>query len=254
MRLCLSGFMAVYLIWINPVAAHADTVTHVHASQRYDRPIPSLVREVSAYARRPVSLVTFTEVQGRARSAPLHRRGDGWAGLTRTRTDVGVMWRRDRWRAVWGHGFRVTDRTYVTRGGFTRTTVVLAVLLRPVGGGPRLLVTVGHPPPHRPPYWAAAVHGWAALTARLTARWHPGDTLTVADWNVSLRTPGMRHRIGRLFPGWHTWRRPFPTAGTWGASALIDGSLFTGRGRARLLPDTAASDHRPYIERLPLDD
>lgn len=255
MRRAIAGVSASVLwcgLMAPPVAA--EPFVHVHASQRFDRGIPLLARDIGRFARPPASLLTVTEVLAPERRAQLHGR-PGWRGYTSPRTDVGLMWRLNRWRAYAAVARRVTDRTYVTRNGFRRTTVVLAVALAPRVPyvGPRVLVTLGHPPPHRLPYWRSVVAGWSELVGKLRARWRVGAVLTVADWNVSLRAHSWRRALSRAFPGRLTWRAPLPRNGTHGMS-LIDATITTLTGRARLLPHTAASDHTAYRERLSLDD
>jgi hypothetical protein len=259
--------LALLVLGPCPPARAEHRLTHVHASQRYDRPLALLRREIRRDARPGVDLVTMTEVQGRARSAPLHAR-PGWAAYTDTRMDTGVMWPRARWRLVARRVFLADPRPYPTETG-TRRTWGMGVVLdpRPPYAGPRVLVTVAHMPSHveygdawrpgmarRVSAYRRALRGWETRLNALRDRWHPGAVLTVADWNVNLRRPHWRALIRRAFPGQRiTWSPPYPKRGTHAAGRLIDATLTTERGRAHLLRHSAASDHTPYIERLTLD-
>jgi hypothetical protein len=255
--------LVVWWITLEPVAAEPVTV-HVHTSQRYDRSTALLAADIRRDTRAS-DLVTVTEIQGPRRSAPLHLPGDGWAGYTVGRTDVGVMWRLDRWRAVARRTYLATRRTFVTTGGFVHRSYVMAVVLEPRGRpGGRLLVTVGHMPsgvesgdrfrtgaPSRVWAWRGALAGWAGHVRALRARFHPAAVITAGDWNVNLRRPAWRRMVGAAFPAESfTWRRPYPRRGTHYAGRLIDATLTTLAGRARLMRHTPASDHTAYIERL----
>lgn len=258
------GGLLVILLAAPPAAA--ETVRHDHASQRFDRPLDRLRAEVRRHTRPPVDLFTVTEIEERARARTLHRRGDGWGARAPRPTDLGVMWRRARW-TYRTHGVRLlTPTTYFTATGQPRPARAMFVVLDPtpphVG---RILVTLAHLPASvqsadrfrtadradRVAVWRDAVAGWASLVDRLRDRWHPAATLTVADWNVDLRRPPWRRYLTAAFPGQRlTWKRPLPTSGTHRGGRLIDATLTTARGRARLLPHTAASDHTAYRERL----
>lgn len=261
MRLWASGFIgfiALYPIWINPTPVAAEPSTHVHTSQRYDRPTPLLSQDIRR-ATALADVVTLTEVQGRR--AAVHARG--WGAYTDGRTDLGVMWRRDRWRLVHARAFPLA------RPPADRPIWALAVVLdpRPPHAGPRLLVTVAHMPsavqwgdswnPHAPrrvAAWTLALATWHDVVRAQRLRYRPGAVLTVADWNLDLRRPMWRAVVRRAFPTQRlTWTGRLPARGTHAGGRLIDGSLTTESGRARLLPRTAASDHSAYSERLTLD-
>lgn len=250
--------VAVVAVLVAPPAAVGDVV-HDHASQRYDRPVDLVRDEFRRHTRRPVSVVTWTEVQGPARSAPLHRPDDGWASRTDPRTDVAVSWRTRRFDLRASSVRLLTGATYRTRAGFERRTRMIATVLDGRGGR-RVLVTVAHLPAvdydrpdraRRMSVWRAAVEGWADDVRDLRRRWQPDLVLTVADWNVNLRRPTWRRYLTARFTGQRvTWAHPLPRRGTHGESSLIDGTLSNARGRARLLPRTSASDHVAYRERL----
>lgn len=251
------GTLVTGLISVPSAADGRPDLTHIHASQRYDRPVELLRAEVARHTRRPVSLITWTEVQGPARSAPLHRSGDGWAARTDPRTDVAISWRLRRWTLVRDGVRLLTPRTFVTTGGFTRRTRMIFVVLD--RHDRRLLVTVAHLPARRSDVanaarrvavWGSALDGWGSDVRELRRRWEPDAVLTVADWNVDVRRPFWRQRIRTRFPGQRfTWTRPLPSSGTHGTS-LIDATLTNLTGRARLLRHTPASDHTAYVERL----
>lgn len=250
--------VAVVAVLVAPPAAVGDVV-HDHASQRYDRPVDLVRDEFRRHTRRPVSVVTWTEVQGPARSAPLHRPDDGWASRTDPRTDVAVSWRTRRFDLRASSVRLLTGATYRTRAGFERRTRMIATVLDGRGGR-RVLVTVAHLPAvdydrpdraRRMSVWRAAVEGWADDVRDLRRRWQPDLVVTVADWNVNLRRPTWRRYLTARFTGQRvTWAHPLPRRGTHGESSLIDGTLSNARGRARLLPRTSASDHVAYRERL----
>lgn len=238
---------------------------HVHASQRYDRAPGLLQRVVRRYTQRPVDLLTVTEVGGHRRAAVLRRPGDGWGVVKGRSTDCALMFRRSTWTVRHWAVHPLTRLTYWRANGTLAHTPVLVVVLdrRPPGQPYRLLVTVAHLPsavqagsrlrsdlPYRVAAWRDAVVGWRLRVAGARRAWHADGVLTVGDWNVDLRLPEWRQYLRRAFPGQRlTWRTPLPRNGTRRAR-IIDASLTSLNGRARLMEQTAASDHRAYHERL----
>jgi translation initiation factor IF-1 len=255
--------LAALLVALVGPPASAETTRHVHTSQRFDRAIPLLARDIARDVRR-ADLVTVTEVQERRRARVLYRHRPAWGVATDGRTDLGIMWRRDRWRLVGRYVWHLAPGYPDVFG-----TWALAVRLVPRAPyvGPETFVSVAHLPSavqdgdrwrrasRRVAAWSAAVAAWHGRVRAARIRWHPGAVLTVADWNVDLRRPVWRRTVRAAFPAERlTWRRPFPARGTHAGGRIIDGTLTTESGRARLLPRTAASDHRAYRETLTLDD
>lgn len=233
-----------------------EDTEHAHASERYDRPIALLRHDVRRLTTGR-DLVTLTEVQ--SRRAAVHRAG--WR--TAAGSDLAVMWRRDRWRLVRSGLHRLAAPPA------DRAIYALVVVLdpRPPHAGPRVLVSVSHLPsavqwgdrfnaraPRRVAAWRTALAAWHGVVRDARRRHHPGAVLTVADWNVDLRRPVWRAIVRRAFPTQRlTWNPPYPVSGTHAHGRIIDATATTESGRARLLPRTAASDHRAYSETIPLD-
>lgn len=255
-RLALVVALVVVLVLVGvllagAVAAPRERVVHVHASQRFDAPYPLARKAIRDVVHRPaVSVVSVTEIAGRRRLV----RFPGWHAYTPAPGDVGVTWRASRWVGERHRSHRLAPRI----GYRAPATWAASVLL--VHDATRLLVTVAHLPsavahrygwrdnPRRVTAWHRAVDRWAVVVRALERRWRPTAVLVVADWNVPLRWARWRHVLRAEFPRLRvTWRAPLPPRGT---ARLIDATLTDARGRARLLPRTAASDHRPYSERL----
>jgi hypothetical protein len=237
--------------------AYADPVQHAHTSSRYDRTSASLAHLAHQLRARHPDLLTVTEVDNPRRARALRARG--WAVYRPPGTDVAISWPRARWRLAGarsqglgmgtGAGWVVLDPRHPRSAGTQHSG--------------RILVTLAHLPAHvqdgdswragehQVTRWRHAVRRWAHQLEVVTARRDPDLVLVVADWNVDLRRAHWRAVVRSYFPGLSiTWRRPLPAAGTHAGHRLIDATLTDGRGRARLLPRTASSDHRPYTERV----
>lgn len=246
---------AVVALAFSPADAQSRStvgVTHTHASTNMHYPRATLTRLVTRLAAGR-GIITWTEVgqRARARALPRNRHGEpGWHTYTPAGTDTATSWRRPWHRRA--AGVHVIGPDHLAG---------LVVLDRP--GGPRVLVATAHLPAHveygdhwRPGVaglvdtWQTSRNGLARRIAIARHRWRPGLVLVVADWNVDVRRPAWRPRVrfGGLSLTWR--RRALPDAGTHGGGRLIDATLTDGRGHARLLRGTAASDHRPYRERL----
>jgi hypothetical protein len=250
---CVAGPLAAALI-ASPAAGEPVTV-HTHASQRYDRPTAALAADIRRHTA-AADLLTVTEIQEPARARVLHRQ-PGWGAYTDPRTDLGIAWDRTRWRLIGRPRAWHLTRAYPDVYG----AWALAVVLAPRAGGRPLFVTVAHLPSavedgprwragRHPPAWRAAVNGWHRRIRAVRLR-RPLPALIAADWNLDLRRPGWRRVVSSAFPAQHlTWAAPLPARGTHAAGRLIDGTLTTLTGRARLLPKTPASDHTAYSERL----
>lgn len=252
-------------ISVSSAADERPDSVHVHASQRFDRSIALLVRDVRRHTRPPVDLLTLTEVQERARRVPLHH-VDGWNVRTGQGTDLAIMWRLSRWK-LRASGVRpLTSLTYVGWSGRPVRQRMMFVVLdpRPPRTAPRLLVTLAHLPsaveygdsfrrssPSRVAVWKDSLPGWRNAIRELRTRFRPSVVMIVADWNVDVRRPHWRRVLADAFPHQRlTWRRPLPTRGTHAGGRLIDATLTNAHGRAVLRRHTAASDHTPYVERL----
>lgn len=244
------GILALVGALIGTPYAAADTgVRHVHSSSRFDRPTTALAAQAVRVTRH-AGIVTWTEVAGRAwairRAVPTFRT---WRP---PESDTAITWRRRVWRSAarWG--------THLAPGTAGASWAVLDGKKRAV----RALVTVAHLPAHveygnawranaRVDTWRQAVATWARQVARARARYHPGLVLVAADWNIDARRPAWRSVLGRAFPRLRlTWTGRLPAAGTHRGGRLIDATMTTAPGRARLMADDRSSDHRPYRERL----
>ena len=246
--MCRGVLLAVVVtLWGYP--AQANYVEHVHSSGRYDRSPASLHREAMRWDRAGVQLVTWTEVDAAARTRAL--RVAGWGVAVPPASDVGISWRRRSFQVIAAGRRRLAD--YITPYA---AAVVLQAERR------RLIVVVAHLPAHvqdghhfransRAVEWRAAVRQLHTYARDLRRRYSPAVLLIAADWNVDLRLPVWRDRLAAIFPRMAlTWVPPFPLGGTHAGGRLIDATLTGATGRARLLPDDASSDHRPYTERL----
>ena len=240
----LAASVALALL-LTAAPADAGTVRHVHSSSRYDRSPDALHRQVlrlTAHA----GIATWTEVDAPSRARAL--RVPGWRVFG---AESAVSWRLERWRRVHAQRDRITPETWA-----------VSVILEDRRTGERLAVSVVHMPAHveygdrfrvnrQADVWRAAVAGQRRLNRALEARWRPVARIVAGDWNVDLRRPSWRLRLARAFPRLEvTWHRPLPAAGTHRGRRLIDATFSTAYGRARLEPDDASSDHRPYRERL----
>jgi hypothetical protein len=256
MSRCLAGLVLVLAVQAAP--AYADPLEHAHTSSRFDRSPASLAALAHQLRARGPDVLTVTEVDNPRRARAL--RASGWVVYRPPGTDVALSWPRSRWRAAGarpgvlgnglGAGWVVLDRRAPRAG------------LR--GEPSRILVTLAHLPSHveygdrwrtgepRVGLWRTAVRRWGHQVAAVAARRHPDLVLVVADWNIDVRRPVWRSTVLRHFPGLRrTWDvGALPRAGTHAGRRLIDATLTNGRGRARLLPRTASSDHRPYDEIL----
>lgn len=251
LALGLTAGMAV--AWAVP--ARGDPVDHVHSSSRYDRSPESLSRQAHRFARTRTDMVTWTEVSDDRRARVL--RVAGWRSFTPDGTDVGMSWPRRQWRTRMVDARTLSRHRFTTINGFVSPLQRAAVVvLQRRRGGERVVLVAAHLPAiidaerrARLRAWRGALSSLSDLVPRLQDRWHPDLVIVAADWNIDLRRPARREQLRRAFPGLSlTWRRPLPAGGTHERGGLIDGTLTSGRGRARLISDDASSDHRPYRE------
>jgi len=243
----VAGALALALAGPTP----APDLRHVHSSGRYDRSTVALADQAARFVGR-AGVVTWTEVAGRARA--VRQAMPGYRTFRPPESDTAITWRRARWRPVarWG-----TDLAPGTAGA---SWALLRDRRHPV----RVLVTVAHLPAHveygdtwrangRVGTWRQAVATWHAQLTDARRRYRPALVLVCADWNIDVRRAAWRAVLAATFPRLRlTWTEPYPAAGTHRGGRLIDASLTTAPGRARLMPDDESSDHRPYRERLAL--
>ena len=244
------------------------TARHAHSSSRYSASPKSLAIEVNrgASAEDPLAnLMTFTEIGDPLRAAQVA--ADGWGRFVPDdKTDVGLMWRQERWAKVATATRKLTDKTWVVSGK-THRLVAAAATLEAQGEGYRIWVAVIHFPSgvegdggfatdndDAVAAWKSGLNGLHDWWLDQKHQYEIGSTggfgMLCADWNLNHRLKWVREYIGNTFDAMNsTWRSPYPDHGTYG-KRIIDATWTTGAVArpAWLLKDDDSSDHRPYAD------
>lgn len=259
---------------------------HIHCSSRFDRSAASLESDLDDWMAES-SLITVTEIRRNQKAGQLREKG--WAYYNHGSggaDDCGVAWRVDTWRKSYGTTKKLSNNRFYTLSGKPAPPVYsCSVLLKRVGTGHRLLVSVTHMPAHveGPNHWRTTTDHWAARKAAylsslknwsthvkdLERKQRPDGTLIIADWNLNLKHAWVRNLLHDHFGSKYkqAWQR-FPTSGgslaggpvaPLGAPGkgygdrIIDGTLYRGLGVTtppNLMARVKSSDHRPYQERF----
>lgn len=239
-------------------------IRHTHSSSRYDR-LPRTLLWLLRVAVQRSDLITFTEVANDKRAAALE-----WMGWERIQSpepgglaECAVMvrssvWRVDGWRVV-----RLSRLRIARRGGQynwclvvflthrrTKRSGVVAVVHMPSG----IQEGAGFEEDSENLHATANFHLSCDNLSTRALRWKErfDFVLLTGDWNIDARLATFRSYIRDVFPGSsQTWGVQRPDRGTYG-KRLIDFSVMWGLRveRARVMRIFAASDHRPFWERL----
>lgn len=241
--------------------------THVHSSGRFNRSIALLERDVRVH-HKVASIVTHTEMTRDTTIGAF--RHQGWS-FARSEKDDGqdecvTEWDDRVWAKVRpARTRRLTEMTWVRSqeyGGNVAVppyalTVALESVERP---GKRVTVIVAHMPldntENRAQIWVDCSRTLGELVKDERAIDPDARILIGADWNKNYRLLSERAMIERHVADplglTQAWKGNVPRGGgTHGPRGLIDGDVTDLKVLgSKLLPDTAASDHRPYAVRL----
>lgn len=244
-------------------------VRHAHSSSLYSASPSSLAKQVdkAVSADNPsATVLTFTEVGSDKRTAVLKDADPEWAAWVPSKSDVGIMWDKTQFSAVWKEAYKLTNKQWTDGQGRKHETWCGSALLEQIkGDGHKVFVSVCHLPSHvqngshfydnaQAAAWKSACDGWHKYWNECRKRDHPDLGLIVADWNVDFFSSKWRGVVQGYFPNlFLTWTGHMPPKGkgTHG-NRLIDATWSTKKANAcKLLPDDNSSDHRPYGEKIP---
>lgn len=241
--------------------------THVHSSGRFDRDPDLLRRDVKAH-REIGQLVTRTEITRQPHGERL--RGQGWSFVRSFREDgndeCSVEWSNDAFTLCGlPEVVAVTDMTFFrseAMGGAQAPFIkaLFVPLAKASNPGRRLFVVACHQAlsntEQRRLVWLDVSSGLVELGRWLRRQDDEARLLLVADWNKNYRDGDdralMQSKVARPLGLKQAWDGNVPAeGGTHGRRSLIDGDITDlAVGGCRLLPDTDASDHRPYAADL----
>lgn len=246
------------------------TFRHAHSSSLYSASPKSLANQVerATSADDPnATLLTFTEVGSDKRAQVLKDADpEHWAAWVPGKTDVGIMWRKGQFSAVWKEAKKLTDKTWTDGQGRKHETYAGTVLLEHLDTGALAFISVCHLPSNvqngdkfndnaQARAWKDAVAGWHEYWNNKRKKHHPAVGLIIADWNVDFHRSSWMQYVKDVFDSMYcTWggdREPNADKGTHG-NRLIDATWTTHKpSKAKLLKDDNSSDHRPYGEAIP---
>lgn len=228
----------------------------VHASGRYDRPLPDVAAALPRL-QGIASVVVHTEQAGRpaARDRLFVRAGwSFWHAAGPGAGEVVIQWSDQVDLAGEPRSQRLTSLRYWRKGGARTPYFTAAVVPLAVDASLPLVVVIGaHLPTRntalRRRVWAAAMRG-LVRTVRTVRRRYPGALVVVsADFNVDHRDGRGGHPLVARYLGplglADGWEGVTPAAGTHGAR-VIDG-VWTDLAvqSCRVVVGDFPSDHRP---------
>ena len=241
-------------------------IRHGHSSSKVDRSPKSLAQQVgrATTSGKDANLLTFTEVQSKARADALTTAGWG-VFAPHGESDCAVMWDKAEFVKHHAHTNVLGSKTFIDGNGNTKQVICATVVLDHVSGR-RLWVSVAHLPSSvqdgdhfsqaktdadRVACWKSAVDDWKQTRKNQKDKYDVDTSMHVADWNVNLHMGAWRTEVDNridaaYFAG--TWGHDRPSGGTHG-DRLIDATWTNGTfNDTMLLPDDDSSDHRPYGE------
>lgn len=243
------------------------TIRHGHSSGLYDAPVKELEEQLhrAVTAEDPdANLLSYTEVGSEKRTKALKEADpEHWAAWVPNQSDVGLMWRKQKFSPVWKEPKKLTDKIWTDGKGRKHETWAATALLKHTDG-PLIFYSVCHLPSHvqngkkfydnaQAKAWKSAVNGWHDYWNSKRKKDHPDLGLIVADWNVDFHMSEWRQTVQSYFPSlFLCWSGNMPPKGkgTHGAR-LIDATWATVQAKdCLLLKDKGGSDHTPYGERL----
>lgn len=241
------------------------TIRHAHSSGLYDAPVKELEAQLAkaVTADDPdASLLSYTEVGSDKRTQALKDADpERWAAWVPGQTDVGLMWRKQRFTPVWKEAKKLTDKVWTDGQGRKHETWAGTVLLEHTDG-PLVFLSVCHLPSHvqnggkfydnaQAKAWKSANKGWNDYWNNKRKKHHPDMALIVADWNVDFFSKTWRQNVQDYWPSMSLcWAGNMPNKGTHG-DRLIDATWSTTQVKdCVLLKHVGGSDHRPYGERI----
>jgi hypothetical protein len=261
------------------MATSAPEFTHIHCSSRYDRSASVLETALDNWMANS-TLVTLTEIQGPNRVGTLAEQGWGYYCVMNVGvrdSDCAICWKKSEWHAQNNWIRKLYGRFPGLDGRFLNDLWAATVLLKHATSGQTLLTTVAHMPAHvegspsqhwrqADQYWRArkqaymdSMKTWSGFIRSLVRTRKPDAILVAADWNFDLKDNWFRDYMNQHWGdlGLKLAWKHFPSAGSMPAHSgprIIDGSYFAGMSTqgAVLLPPTASSDHRPYLETFTL--
>jgi len=241
------------------------TIRHAHASGYYEGPVADLERQLrkAVTADDPdANLLSFTEVGSDKRTQALKDADpDHWAAWVPNQSDVGLMWRKQKFSPAWKECHKLTDKVWTDGQGRKHETWAATALLQHVDG-PTIFYSVCHLPSHvqngnhyydnkQAAAWKSANNGWNNYWNNKRKKHHPDLALIVADWNVDFFNSTWRQNVQGYWPSMFLdWSGNMPNNGTHGGR-LIDATWATVQAKdCVLLKDKGGSDHTPYGERI----
>lgn len=237
--------------------------THIHSSGRFDRST-ALNRKDNESFHKIAELVTHTEMSADRMTDAFRLPGWSFAHDNRGggRDECVVEWDNEAFSLGGMPRTEQLSKMRFTRskeyGGKTADPFFALVVPLQVADHPgqRVWVIVAHMPLDntalRARIWFDTCRGLRKVVRALRKEDPGAEVLIVADWNKNYRQAEerakMEKKVARPLGLRQSWAGHAPASGgTHGPKALIDGDVTdlvpTG---ARLLEDTAASDHRPY--------
>jgi hypothetical protein len=244
-------------------------IRHTHTSSRFNRSPNSLEVALDKYMA-DSDLLTITEVDSSSRVQQIAEKGWKFVhGDSGPRDECAVAWRKDKFALIYGKSHKLTSKTYKNDRGWQTAPPYGTFAVLETEGGKRILVGVTHFPwgnlrslISRHPKGDVAIAfnaqyaGFRLEAEKLAERFDVDGVILVADWNIDIKSPVVRAWFKLTARGYKVnWSAPFPARGTFG-SRVIDIALLSGtlrvKGRPRVLPHDASSDHTPFAQELEL--
>jgi len=224
------------------------------------------------------SLITLTEVASSDRASKL--REQGWGHFVASEggrsDDAAIAWEKKTWRDQ-EHWAKKLHGSFGSGALLVSGLWCSDVLLKHVGTGQTLIVSVSHMPAHvngtegfsnirnePAAIWAArkqayqqGMDQWSTHVQDICRRKKPDALMVVGDFNVNLKDDWFRAYMKQHWKPLDltlAWKH-FPTeGGTLGGNRIIDGTYYHGMSTdgAVLQPRVNSSDHRPYKESFAL--
>ncbi len=236
-------------------------IRHIHSSGRYDRSDAVVRKAVLSYAKY-ANVITLTEQHSRPESV---FEMPGWTVVKYKGHGPGdpvIIVKDSDYEVVKSWSSRLTKHQQRRDGKGPDSPHATTALIRATGNSSKkVLVTVAHLPSHVQQNWRANFYWRVFVWRDCVKHWkkdvntkrrvHSAKVMYIADWNLDFKKAPYRGVLKFYFPALKlAWHR-FPNDGTH-HRRVIDATVTNLRAakHARLWPDDASSDHRPYYEEL----